>query len=137
MFELIPFKLKPVNESFWPSLFTEDLFSMDRSTFKADISETDKEYVVEAELPGFVKDDISVEFRDDSLIIATKQHEVTEEKKDNYIRKERRAGQVIRAFAFDNVDGEAIKAEYKDGILKLNLPKREIKAPETRKIEIN
>ena len=72
--------------------------------------------MVEAELPGFLKDNIQVEFNEDSLTIAAKKEEVTEEQKDNYIRKECRSGQVMRTFVFDNVDGAAIKAEYKDGV---------------------
>lgn len=137
MFELIPSKFRALNESHWPSFFTDDLFNPNWPTFKADISETDNAYVIEAELPGFVKDNINVEFRDDCLTISAKKDEAIEEKKNNFIRKERRFGHVMRTFVFDNVDGEAIKAEYKNGVLRLDLPKKEVKSPKIRRIEVN
>ncbi len=135
MFSLIPFGLRSVDR--WPDLFNDDLFKTNLNSFKTDISETDKEYMIEADLPGFAKDDIEVEYRDGALSISAKRDEVTEETKGNYLRKERRFGHLLRTFVFDNVDNENVKAEYKDGVLKVNLPKKEVTPAEVRKIDIN
>lgn len=135
MFSLVPFSLRSINR--WPDLLSDDFFKTSLNTFKTDISETDKEYVIEADLPGFARDDIEVSYRHGDLTISAKREEVSEENNGNYLRKERRTGQVMRTFVFENVDTDNIKAEYKDGVLKVNLPKKEVTPAEVRKIEIN
>lgn len=135
MFSLVPFGLRSINR--WPDLFCDDFFNTNLNSFKTDISETDKEYLIEAELPGFAKENIEVNYQNGDLSISAKHDEITEEKNDTYLRKERRTGHLMRTFVFENVDAENIKAEYKDGVLKINLPKKEITPAETRKIEIN
>ncbi len=135
MFNLVPFSLKTIDR--WPDFFTDEFFGSNLNSFKTDISETDSDYVIEADLPGFAKDDIEVAYRDGALTISAKRDEVTEETKGNYLRKERRTGQLLRSFVFDNVDTDNVKAEYKDGVLKVNLPKKEVMPTEVRKIDIN
>ncbi len=135
MFNLIPFELRTTNR--WPDLFNDDLFKSAWDNIKTDISETENNYTIEADLPGFAKDQIEVAFQDGSLTISAKRDEVTEEAKGNYLRKERRTGQLLRSFVFDNVDTDNAKAEYKDGVLKVNLPKKEVTPDTIRKIDIN
>jgi HSP20 family protein len=135
MFSLVPFGLRSINR--WPDLFGDDFFNTNLNSFKTDISETDKEYLIEAELPGFAKENIEVNYQNGDLSISAKHDEITEEKNDTYLRKERRTDHLMRTFVFENVDAENIKAEYKDGVLKVNLPKKEVTPAETRKIEIN
>ncbi len=134
-FSLVPFGLRNVDR--WPDLFNDDFFKSNLDSFKADISETDKDYMIEAELPGFAKDDIEVAYRDGALSISAKRDEVTEEAKGNYLRKERRTGRLLRTFVFENLDADNVRAEYKDGVLKINLPKKEVTPSEARKIDIN
>jgi HSP20 family protein len=135
MFNLIPFGLRTTNR--WPDLFNDDFFKTNWDSFKTDISETESNYMIEADLPGFTKDQIEVAFQEGNLTISAKRDEVTEETQGNYLRKERRAGQLFRTFVFDNVDTDNIKADYKDGVLKIDLPKKEVTPTEIRKIEIN
>ena len=135
MFNLIPFGLRTTNR--WPDLFNDDFFKTNWDSFKTDISETESNYMIEADLPGFTKDQIEVAFQEGNLTISAKRDEVTEETQGNYLRKERRAGQLFRTFVFDNVDTDNIKADYKDGVLKIDLPKKEVTPTEIRRIEIN
>ena len=92
---------------------------------RSDIKETDTEYVVEAELPGFNKEDIKLEIDDGVLSITAETKSEKEENKDNYVRKERFSGSFVRHYAFENVDESAISAKYNNGVLEVTLPKKE------------
>ncbi|MDD3840012.1 MAG: Hsp20/alpha crystallin family protein [Clostridia bacterium] len=141
MFDMVPFRrkneLRSMFDDWFDTFFREELdFPVTSKTFRADLKETDKEYVVEAELPGFKKDDIEIRVKDNVLTIkAVKDQEVKEEDK-NYIRRERRSGSVIRSFAFDNIKQDKVKAKYKNGILMINLPKEKQEVADQYKIEI-
>jgi HSP20 family protein len=146
MFDLTPFKRREnalgsfFNEferNFWPELFGEDFPAGRWGNFRADITDKGKEYVIEAELPGFAKEDISVEVNRGILTINASKEDNREEKKENYLRKERRCGRFARSFALDNVNSDDIKAEYKEGILRLTLPKLEPELPKARRIDIH
>lgn len=105
---------------------------------KCDVYEKDGNYNVEVDVPGYDKKDISVECDDGLLTItAEKNSENNEEDKDKkYIRRERHYGKVSRSFTFNDINEEAIKADFKDGTLKIVIPKKE--KVETKKvIEIN
>lgn len=103
---------------------------------RADIKENEQEYVVEAELPGVKKDDVVVELKDNTLSITAQVNSETNEETSNYVRKERRQGTFSRSFYVDNVDSAGVKADYKDGILKILLPKIKPVAPDNYRIEI-
>ncbi|MDQ2085606.1 Hsp20/alpha crystallin family protein [Herbivorax sp. ANBcel31] len=90
---------------------------------RADIRETEKEYIVDAEIPGAKKEDINVELRDDTLTISIDRGEEVKDERDNYIRRETRYGSVARKFYVENVVNDAVKAKYKDGVLTIVLPK--------------
>lgn len=108
------------------------------SQFRCDISEKDGNYLLEAELPGFDKNDIHVDVDGDKLTISATHTENKDEKdKDgNYIRRERRYGTFSRSFDVSGIDAENIKAEYKNGVLNLALPKAKEEEAPVRKIEI-
>ncbi|WP_242142852.1 MULTISPECIES: Hsp20/alpha crystallin family protein [unclassified Bacillus cereus group] len=114
---------------FGPSLFemmTDAFFKpMSINTFKVDVQEDSDKYVVEADLPGFQKENIQVDFENDMLTIqATQNHEVEEKNEHGiYIRKERSTGSFIRRFTFNGVENENVKAKFKDGVLTIELPK--------------
>ena len=91
--------------------------------------ETDNEYLVSAELPGVNKNDISLDYKNNTLTISAKREEVHDESKDSYIRKERSYGQFSRSFYFDNVKQDKIRAKFENGELKIILPK-EVKTKE-------
>ncbi len=137
MFDLVPFRFNDWERRFFPDLFNDEFFSRSLAGFKTDIKDTGKEYLIEAELPGFAKEEITVEVDDDRLTIAAKRDESKEEQQGDYLRKERRTGQVTRSFMLDGVNRDDIKAEFKDGVLKLTLPKAEDAPVQTRRIDIN
>ncbi len=91
-----------------------------------DIYETKDEYVFKIEVPGMNKDDVKVEFTEDTLTIKGERKEDKEIKKENYHRIERFFGSFQRSFTLPkNIDEKKIKAELKDGILELRVPKVE------------
>lgn len=104
--------------------------------FKADIKDEKDKYVVEAELPGVDKKDISVEYIDKHLIISGSREESVNEEKNNYIRKERHHGEFSRVFYVDNIKEDEINAKFDNGILTIELPKSENPKDNTKKIEI-
>ena len=106
------------------------------SEFKTDIQEDGDSFVLEADLPGFKKEDIHVDIADDRLTVSAERHSNYEDKdkKGNYIRRERFYGTCSRSFYVgDDVTEEDIKAKFEDGILKINVPKREKKEEITQK----
>ncbi|MDF2838401.1 MAG: hypothetical protein K0S60_104 [Evtepia sp.] len=110
----------------------------DLPAFRTDIRNEDDHYMLEAELPGFSKEDISLDLKEGVLTIKAEHKVETEDKneKGTYIRRERRFDSVSRSFDVSGIDEENISANYQDGVLKLRLPKVQPVIPETRRIEI-
>jgi HSP20 family protein len=95
-----------------------------------DIYENDDALVVKAELPGFSKEDITVELKNNTLMLRGERKRETEMKEGNYQRMERTYGAFQRSFVLPTtVDQQKVQATYKDGILELNLPKVEAAKP--------
>ena len=93
---------------------------------------------MEAELPGFRKEDIQLHLKDGILTVSAQRTASSEEKdqQGNYIRRERRFGSFARSFDVAGIDEESISAAYQDGILELTLPKAKPAAPAVRQIQI-
>ncbi|MBE6547108.1 MAG: Hsp20/alpha crystallin family protein [Ruminococcaceae bacterium] len=106
--------------------------------FNTDIRETEQAYILEADLPGFSKEDIRAEIKNGYLTIIAEKKQESEERNDktNYIRRERSYGSVRRTFDLSGIRAEEITAAYKDGVLTLTLPKEEIKKDEPRRLDI-
>ncbi|MTI62126.1 MAG: Hsp20/alpha crystallin family protein [Firmicutes bacterium] len=145
MFDLIPFrnrrhgKVSELEDSF-NSLFSNffnDFMDISGFSFKADIKEEEDKYCIEAELPGLNKEEINVELNDGRLLISASRNEVVEKDEDNYIYRERSTGKFQRSFQLENVKEDEISAEYKNGILKIELPKEEPGMKRRRVIDIN
>jgi HSP20 family protein len=101
-----------------------------------DIFENDNEVVVKAELPGMDAKDIDVRLENNVLTLKGVRQFEKEAKEENYHRIEREYGSFTRSFALPTaVNGETVKAEYKDGILKIVLPKKEETKPKPIKVE--
>lgn len=91
-----------------------------------DIYDNDDTVVIKAELPGMDKKDISIDLKDGVLTLKGERSYDNEVKEENYHRKERAYGKFHRSFRLpENVDVDKIKADYKDGILKIDIPKPE------------
>lgn len=141
MFELMPFGYRRVS-AYNPFRDFEEMsrsFWDDNnvSAFRTDITEKDGKYILEADLPGFKKEDISVDIDKDCLTItAEHKSEEKEENADSYIRRERYYGSYTRSFNVKGIDTEAITAAYNDGVLTLTMPKKEPEIPAARRLEI-
>ena len=101
-----------------------------------EVFETDEAYVVEADLPGFARDQVKIDVDDGILTIRAEMDESKNEEKDNFVMCERRYGKMRRSFNVNGVDESNITAEFTDGVLKLNLPKRAERQQTGRSIEI-
>lgn len=107
--------------------------------FRTDIRDTESEYILEADLPGFDRDDINLSIENGYLTISA-EHKANNEEKDekgNYIRRERSYGSYSRCFDISGIDEEAISASFKNGVLEVKLPKETEKPNKAKKIEIN
>ena len=104
--------------------------------FKTDIQEDGDNFVLEADLPGFKKEDIHVDIADDRLTVSAERHSNYEDKdkKGNYIRRERYAGAMQRSFYVGDIPTGDIKAKYEDGILRLSVPKADVKKLEAHNV---
>ncbi len=108
--------------------------------FKTDIRDNGDSYTLEADLPGFSKDDIKVDAENGYLTISAERHSETEEKeggKNHYVRRERSFGSFSRSFDISEIDEDAIKAKFENGVLTLDLPKRKVQAPTAKRISID
>ncbi len=108
-------------------IFDDFISSKKEQNMKCDIYEKDGNYHIEMDVPGFKKEDISIEASDGYLTIkAEKNNENNEEDEDkNYIRRERSYGAYERSFYLGDLDQDKVEAEFKDGILKISVPKKE------------
>jgi HSP20 family protein len=108
---------------------------LEQSWPKVNIEETEKDYKISAELPGIEKEAINVEFNNNVLTITGEKKEEKEEKEKTFHKKEMFTGKFSRSFSLpDTVDAENIKAEFKNGVLELNIPKTDNNI--SKKIEI-
>ena len=129
------FPLVPVN-NFFDDLFTKDVFDWTDRNFSSigsnlpsvNLKETDDLIKIELAAPGMKKEDFKVEIDNNTLLISSEKEEEKEEtrKKDNYIRKEFNYQSFFRSFSLpEYIDESKIEANYKDGILHVNIAKKE------------
>lgn len=103
-----------------------------------DIYETDNAVVITAELPGVKKDDIEIEVENNILSIKGERKEDHEVSEDNYYRRERVVGRFHRAFTLPvDCNHDAIKANFENGVLRLEIPKPEEKKPKKVAIQVD
>ena len=120
--DLIPrrFYLDDIFDDFVPTRRNDNM--------KCDIYEKDGNYHIEMDVPGFKKEDISIEVDDGYLTIsAEKNYENNEEDENrNYIRRERSYNSYKRSFYLGDLDQDSIEAKFNDGMLNITVPKKEI-----------
>ena len=115
--------------------FNDNLFSSKnplygkhaKNIMKTDVRETDKGYELDVDLPGFKKDEVQVQLKDGYLTISAAKglDKDEQDKKGNYIRRERYAGSSSRSFYVGNgVKNEDVHAKFENGVLRLSLPKK-------------
>lgn len=147
MFDLVPFgkeKSMVNRDDFFNQMvdkfFNEDFFAPFSSlsnSLRVDLKETEAAYQIEADLPGISKNDISLQYANNYLTITAKRQDNLEEKADGkYLRRERRYGEFQRSFYVSNVQDDKITAEFKDGVLKVTLPKQDKDIQRTNTITI-
>lgn len=107
------------------------------SSIKVDVEENETSYVLKADIPGVEKEDIQVNLKEDVLSIDVNKEESKEENKENYILKERKTTKLSRSFYIENIQTDSIKAEYKNGVLTLILPKSVQEKENIKNININ
>ena len=142
MFELTPFgyrrvsaynpfrELEEMSRSFWNDT--------ELTAFRTDIKKQDGNYILEAELPGFKKEDINIDIDKDCLTISAehKSEENEDDKDKGFIRRERYYGSYSRSFNIKGIDADAISASYNDGVLTLTMPEKTPEIPAARRLEI-
>ena len=102
-----------------------------------DVSETDGDYQIQAEIPDVKREDVKVTLEDGVLTIQGERKQEKEEKGKKYHRIERSYGRFVRSFTLpDLVDEEKVKAEFKDGVLNLQLPKSEKAKPKAIEVTV-
>lgn len=125
---LIPFSRNLQNsENLLDRFFNDDsFFSNSVSPMKVDIKDTADAYILEAEIPGIEKEQLNIDYQNNYLTISTNTEDELNEEKDNYIRRERRSQKMSRSFYIENINADTIDAEYKNGLLKITLPKDDL-----------
>lgn len=148
MFEIMPMNHRNHINSYNPfrdldtfeKAFFGDRFFGENSIdlFKTDIKETDGNFVLEADLPGFDKKDINVDINGDCLTIKAERHSEHEDKdkKKNYVCCERSYGAYCRSFDLTGIDTDKIGAKYENGVLTLTMPRKEPQTPASRQLNI-
>ncbi|MDY4429832.1 Hsp20/alpha crystallin family protein [Evtepia sp.] len=139
---MIPFSRRDDNMFDLFDNFEKNFFGSSNSSmpaFRTDIRDLGDKFLMEAELPGFDKEDIQLDLKDGFLTIKA-QHKEDQDEKDaqgSYIRRERRLGTFARAFDISGIDEAGITASYTNGILSLTLPKQAPVVPAARQIAIH
>ena len=108
------------------------------SAFRTDVVDTGDAYELEAELPGFAKEDIQLDVENDVLTVSAehKSEKKEEDEKKNYVKRERFYGSFTRSFDVSGINVDGIEAKYENGILTLHLPKKAAEIPASRRLEI-
>ena len=144
---LVPFNKKNTGllntgfEDFYNML--DDFFSdswsprrnLERDTFKINVQQNDKEYLIDAEVPGVSKDEIEIALNEGKLNISVKREEKINEEKKNYIHRESRYASMGRSIYLEDAASTGIKAKLDNGVLNITVPRKE-KTASTEKIEI-
>ena len=145
MFELRPFERRNNHVAAYDpwdqmerAFFGDGSWGRGLSEFKTDIQDKGDSYLLEADLPGFKKEDIHVDIADDRLTVSAERHSNYEDKdkKGNYLRCERSYGSYARSFDISGIDAAGIKAAYADGVLRVTLPKQKEVPASSRRLEI-
>ena len=116
----------------------QELLSTGEWCPSVDISETEQEFLIKAELPGLNKEDVKVNMKDNVLTLQGSRKQESETKAHHYHRIERSYGNFLRSFTLpENIDTNKLKANFNDGILEIKIPKSETAINKSIEIAIN
>lgn len=141
MFELLPFEHRNSALYNFFNHFDDDFFNTTDKDFapcRTDIRDLGDKFVLEAELPGFQKDEVKINIENGCMTLTAQHSAQSEEKgKDGaYIRRERRMNSLSRSFDVSNIDEAAITAKFENGVLTLELPKKTPAKPLPKQVPI-
>ena len=103
----------------------------------ADVSETDDEYVIKAELPEVRKEDVNLTVQDGVLTLSGERRQEKRDEQERVHRVERFYGSFARRFALpENADEQGIRAESRDGVIVIHIPKQRVVEPQARQIQV-
>ena len=128
---LMPRKNYITTGDLWNDFFTP-AFSNPVRYMKTDVTETENEYLLDIELPGYGKEDVSISLEDGYLTVQAVKKQQNDSEKKNYVTRERYYGTVSRSWYVGNIDKNQIKATFKDGILNVSVPKKELPEEERK-----
>jgi HSP20 family protein len=142
MFELIPFDRRMHRLSNYDPFREMDEFFNNttravNTAFNTDVIDNGDSFELDAELPGFKKEDIHLSIENDCLTISAERKLNKDEKLPNFVKRERFYGSCSRSFDLTGIDVDKISAAYVDGVLKLTLPKESEEVPVSRSIQIS
>ena len=129
------------NFDLFDNFFDDDIFFNNKKNnlMKTDIKEKKDKYILDIDLPGYEKGNIDISLNNGYLEITAKMSEEKNDEEEKYVRRERYVGECSRSFYLgDDIKEEDIAAEFKDGILKITIPKKDEieREKEVKKIEI-
>ena len=139
MFDLIPFErrtsnlfnyLDQMNRAFWGNSESSVV------PCSTDIIDQGNQYLLRTDLPGYNKEDIHIDMDGDRMTISAQHKEETQTDDNTYIRRERRYGSMSRSFDISSIDADHIEAKFENGVLELDLPKKQETVPANHRIEI-
>jgi len=145
---LVKFKNHSIDRSFnnlmdnffppFSSLYRDDVQTSNFKYFvPANVREVENGYELELVVPGFAKEDFKIDLSQDMLTISGEVKNEAQEKKEKYVRREHQLQSFKRSFTLDKtIDTEAIAAQYVNGILTLNLPKKAEVKPQVKQITV-
>jgi HSP20 family protein len=118
--------------------FFDDLPVWNARTPAVDVKEEDKRYLMEVELPGLTDKNIELKVEDNVLTLSSKKEESKEEKKNGYLLRERRSAEFCRTFVLPrDADRAEVKAEFKNGLLVVDIPKKPESQPRKIDVKVN
>ena len=110
--------------------YLDDIFdnfvTTNRNDMKCDIYEKEGNYHIEMDIPGYNKNDISIEIKDGYLTVTAEKKEEENIEEKNYIKRERVYGKYQRSFYLGDLDTDNVDASFNDGTLKIVVPKKEV-----------
>ena len=121
----------------WPRQAAEGRAALDWAP-AADVSETEAEYLIKADLPEVRKEDVSITVQDGVLTLSGERRQEVRAENEKVHRVEQAYGRFARRFALpENADEQSIRAESRDGVILIHIPKQKVVQPQPRQIEIH